>query len=127
METPGPNAPFWASLFAGLGLSAATLGWAYRVIRMPLKRLAAAESRLDLAERHAVDQDKEITMNRESIERLHDDHVKLREMILAQPTKEDLNRSETRTMERVAVSEANVNGNISRLYDILNARPHSSH
>ena len=126
METPKLDSPAWQTLLAFLGFCGVTLGAAYRIVRMPLQRLRAVESRItaneaNIAEneRRDLGRDKEIDMNRTSIESLHAEHARLREMILAQPTKDDLYRSEQRTMDRVVLSETNLNNNINRVVEML--------
>jgi hypothetical protein len=119
MNAPDQNVPLWQTIIAGLGLGGVTVGTVYRIVRNPLVRLSALEQGIHDVKLRQDRADEDSSMNSEAIRQLHQEHGKIREMLAAQPTKDDLTRSEARTMERVASIETSVNKQIDRVVDLL--------
>lgn len=96
MDPQPPNYNLWTVVIAGLTLCSGLLAAAWHIVRAPLVRLALVEDNVRDLARRQDNSEKGAIVNNDALQALHTEHGRLREMLAAQPTKEDLRHSEER-------------------------------
>ena len=126
MDTPGLNSTFWGTVVGAVTLAGATIGAVWRIVAAPLRRITIVEQHATATDSRFKNVEEDLKTNSDAIanlhadhKRLHEDHGKLREILAAQPTRDDLARSEARMLERTVASEKNITAQITLVADMV--------